>query len=264
MTINSINKNQEALNTPLKYYYRDGTEVTRYKIFPSDNPKSKRMYSHRECWLCNGTAYLPHYAHIDSGVCYKCMGHGTHKRQVWTKEQINKLEEKDKIKIEEFNKEQEKNRPAILKAQEEEKKQKQIAEEKRLADIEAKFEKMEYVGTIGEKIELEVRIVFSKTFDGYYGSSTIYSMEDSKGNSLVYWQSGYGNFPSIEKKEENGDLLMWNPAKEEKFLIKATVKDYKVYEREYGYGKVKQTILARPKTIRAVGEQHWQNIGTWK
>ena len=100
--------------------------------------------------------------------------------------------------------------------------------------------------------------------------STLYSMEDSNGNSLVYWQSGYGNFPRLEKKEENGDLLFWCPnydpelknEEQEKFLIKATVKDYKVYEN--GYGKVKQTILARPKTIRAVGEQHWQNIGTWK
>ena len=103
--------------------------------------------------------------------------------------------------------------------------------------------------------------------------STMYSMEDNNGNSLVYWQSGYGNFPRIEKKEQNGELLFWCPhygselknEEQEKFLIKAIVKDHRIYERKNGFGeKEKQTILARPKTIRAVGEQHWQNIGTWK
>ena len=245
-----------------KYFYRDGTENTKYKVFPSDNPKSKRMFSHTTCWLCNGTAFLPHYAHVDNGVCYTCKGHGAHRRQVWTKEQIEKLLEKDKIKNEKFSKDQEDRKEEILAEQEKRKEEEKIAEEKRLAEIEDKLAKQEYIGSIGDKIELEVKIVFSKTFDGYYGQSTIYSLEDNKGNSLVYWQSGYGKFPTMEKKEKDGTLLFYNPPKGEKFLIKATVKEHKVYENNFG--KTKQTVLARPKNIQDVDKQHWQDIGTWK
>lgn len=28
------------------------------------------------CWKCGGSGNLPHYRHIDNGVCYPCKGHG--------------------------------------------------------------------------------------------------------------------------------------------------------------------------------------------
>ena len=49
-------------------------------------------------------------------------------------------------------------------AQEKRKEEEKIAEEKRLAEIEDKLAKQEYIGSIGEKIELEVKVVFSKIF----------------------------------------------------------------------------------------------------
>ena len=60
MTINSINKNQEALNTPLKYYYRDvidgcWTEATKYKVFSNpDRPKTIRAVGEQH-WQNIGT-----------------------------------------------------------------------------------------------------------------------------------------------------------------------------------------------------------------
>ena len=88
MTINSINKNQEAFNTPLKYYYRDGTEATKYKVFSNpDKPKSKIRYSYEDCWKCDGKGVIDHYRYHDQGICYKCHDQKVLKTRVWTKEQ---------------------------------------------------------------------------------------------------------------------------------------------------------------------------------
>ncbi|MCK5087796.1 MAG: PAS domain S-box protein, partial [Melioribacteraceae bacterium] len=94
------------------------------------------------------------------------------------KEKLEKLE-KDKIKNEKFLKDQEDRKEEILAAQEKRKEEEKIAEEKRLAEIDDKLVKQEYIGSIGDKIELEVKVVFSKTFNSYYGQSTLYSLEDN-------------------------------------------------------------------------------------
>lgn len=39
----------------------------------------KQDFAHTEpCGKCSGTGFLPHYAHIDNGTCWDCMGCGWH------------------------------------------------------------------------------------------------------------------------------------------------------------------------------------------
>ena len=89
-----------------KYYYRDGTEATKYKVFSNpDKPKSKIRYSYEDCWKCDGKGVIDHYRYHDQGICYKCHDQKVLKTRVWTKEQIEKLDEKQSIKLAEQEKE---------------------------------------------------------------------------------------------------------------------------------------------------------------
>jgi hypothetical protein len=39
----------------------------------------KKDFAHTEpCGKCSGSGFLPHYAHIDNGVCWDCCGSGQH------------------------------------------------------------------------------------------------------------------------------------------------------------------------------------------
>jgi len=81
----------------------------------------------------------------------------------------------------------------------------------------------EYVGEIGDKIEVELTVTKNITLDGYYGLSHMHIMEDDCGNVYVWttqakdWEEG-----SVHK-------------------IAAGVKDHRTYKN------VKQTILTRCK-----------------
>ena len=44
----------------------------------------------------------------------------------------------------------------------------------------------EYVGAVGERIEIEVKILKAMSFDGIYGRSTMHIMEDTDGNQLKW------------------------------------------------------------------------------
>lgn len=79
----------------------------------------------------------------------------------------------------------------------------------------------EFVGSVGERIDVEVTVIAARRQDGYYGPSTIHHMEDAAGNRYL-WNTG-------SKSWEVGD----------KRHIKGTVKEHKVIKN------VNVTILTR-------------------
>ena len=83
----------------------------------------------------------------------------------------------------------------------------------------------EYVGEIGDRLELTVTVNKAITFDGYYGTSIMHIMEDGDGNVYV-WTTSSKSFPE-------GKVV----------TIRGTVKDHREYRG------VKQTILTRCKEI---------------
>ena len=82
----------------------------------------------------------------------------------------------------------------------------------------------EYVGEIGDKLELELFIRQTISLDGYYGPSTMHIMEDADENVFVW--------TTTAKTLTEGA----------RYKVKGTVKDHRVYKH------VKQTILTRCRT----------------
>lgn len=89
----------------------------------------------------------------------------------------------------------------------------------------------EYVGEIGERLKLTVRIdrVFSK--DGYYGTSNIHTMRDADGNIFMW--------ATTAKCLEEGH---W-------YSMTGTVKEHKVFRN------AKQTWLTRCLSIKDLGKE---------
>ena len=79
----------------------------------------------------------------------------------------------------------------------------------------------QFVGAVGERLDLEVTVIAARRQDGYYGPSTVHHMEDAAGNRYL-WNTG-------SKSWEVGD----------KRHIKGTVKEHKVIKN------VNVTILTR-------------------
>ena len=86
----------------------------------------------------------------------------------------------------------------------------------------------EFVGTIGQKLSLEVTALAIRGYESAYGFVTIYNFKDADGNLLVWFSS---NDIGIEENK--------------KYSIIGTVKDHKTGDQKYGAKK--QTILTRVK-----------------
>ena len=82
----------------------------------------------------------------------------------------------------------------------------------------------EHVGTIGQRIELDVTLVSTKHFDNDFGGTDLLIWRDAAGNRLKWWASG-----SCE----------WAPALNATYHVKATVKGHAEYQG------VRETILTR-------------------
>ena len=84
----------------------------------------------------------------------------------------------------------------------------------------------QFVGTVGERLDLEVTVIAARRQEGYYGPSTIHHMEDAAGNRNL-WNTG-------SKSWEVGD----------KRHIKGTVKEHKIIKN------VNVTILTRCTVVK--------------
>jgi hypothetical protein len=92
------------------------------------------------------------------------------------------------------------------------------------AELETIRNKSKHFGNVGDRIELEATIVFSKGFDNFYGVTYINSLVDNDGNHFVYKGNELGNA---------GDVV----------TLKATVKEHSEYNG------VNQTVINRPKIL---------------
>lgn len=84
----------------------------------------------------------------------------------------------------------------------------------------------QFVGAVGDRLDLEVTVIAARRQDGYYGPSTVHHMEDAAGNRYI-WNTG-------AKSWEVGD----------KRHIRGTVKDHKVIKN------VNITILTRCTIVK--------------
>jgi len=81
----------------------------------------------------------------------------------------------------------------------------------------------QFVGTVGERIVVEVTVEKNITLEGYYGLSTLYVMRDVEGNCFVW------NSTSKKTVLKQGET----------YTLKGTIREHKTYKNQ------KQTVLTR-------------------
>jgi hypothetical protein len=66
--------------------------------------------------------------------------------------------------------------------------------EKQVAETTTKTSTSTYLGQIGERITVDVRVMRKHSFEGHYGRTTVLSFQTPDGNDLVWFQSGNQEF----------------------------------------------------------------------
>ena len=188
--------------------------------------------------VCNGEL-VP--SHVDNGVCWQCNGSGkVHGKWIErTPEYQAKLDAKRAAKLAKENAEREKEE-AERKAQEEAEKARIEAEKaQEEARIKAEKAKSQYVGNIGDRIEVKVTYIKSASWIAHMGwlenTMYIHTFKDADGNCFIWKTQNFCSF-------ECGDSLM----------LKGTVKNHSEYQDE------KQTELTRCK-MTALPNQENEN-----
>lgn len=104
-----------------------------------------------------------------------------------------------------------------------------LPEDKVIAAVESLIyepSESEFVGEIGDRVELWLTVDKAVALDGYYGTSTLHQMHDDAGNVYVWTTSSKS----------------WTVGSEHH--IKGTIKDHKVYHNEH------QTYLTRCTEVK--------------
>lgn len=184
--------------------------------------------------VCNGH---PVPSHVDQGVCFKCGGSKVQraKWKIYTPEYEKKLEErraKRRAKWLEEHKEeieaQEREVEERRQRAEAEKKAREEAERLEQERIEAQKKRSQYIGEVGERINIEAVYEYTAWFTvkGFYGGEEIMYIHNFRaGDNKLIWKSSKGRPTLIE----DGD----------KIQLIGTVKEHKEYKGE------KQTSLTR-------------------
>lgn len=216
------------------------------KLIKIDRNGSKHYEGMMTCDRCQGRGWFAtgvcngHLvpSHVDNAVCYKCHGEGKVYGK-WierTPEYQAKLDARRKAKAEAQwkaaeaeNAEREKQRKLAEEAE-------RLAKEAEEARIKALKAISQFVGQVGDKLDLTATFDHTawfecRSFSGY-GTTTMYihTFKDADGNVLI-WKTSNG-LGSMGLQE--GDLVQ----------VKGTVKDHNEYKDE------KQTLLTRCKITR--------------
>ncbi len=101
---------------------------------------------------------------------------------------------------------------------------KEEAEERKKAR-QAEYQSSEYVGAVGDRITVTVKVIFHKEIGGEFGITHLYKMRDGDGNAFTW-------FSSNDVLEEG-----------KHYALTGTVKKHETYEG------VKQTIITRCKAV---------------
>jgi hypothetical protein len=205
------------------------------KLIKVDRNGSKHYEGLIKCDRCGGNGYYaigvhngaPRLSPLDNGVCWKCYGSGKVLGK-WierTPEYQAKLDAKREAK---WNAEK-----ARIEAERQEREAKERAErEAREAEIKARKSISQYVGDVGQKLEIKGTYERSgsyerKSFSGF-GTETVYvhTFKDADGNIFTW-------------KTANNICLEYG----EPVILKGTVKEPNEYKDE------KQTVLTRCKVV---------------
>lgn len=178
-------------------------------------------YALKGCSKCAGTGHVCAQVQRSNtdDTCYDCKGSGYLRDKLYTSKQVaaqfqrHQRQEKKRIATAHINSEiyalqsiRTKVRDGFYKI-----------ERIRIAQV------SDFIGSVGDRIERDVTLTFTHSFDGFYGTTWINSMIDADGNVIVY---------------KGGNCL---GQKGDKFTIKGTVKEHAVYK------ETKQTVINRPK-----------------
>ena len=247
-------------------------------LLKEDHNQTKYYEIVESCPACGGTGYIPEYKHIDGGRCFTCDGSKVkiYKSKEYTSEHEAKLEQ-NRIKREEkkqletkenvekylsgetkinFGKYQGKSfieiteenysyiqwlssnskdlalSLAAYKIVEEKSK---IKEEEKIMEA----EKLEYIGKVGDKIQIQVTLENIFFYNSMYGMVTIYKFLDEDENILI-WKTT-SNLERIVTVD--GEKECENIQKGEMIQIKATIKEHSEYNGS------KQTLVNRVKVL---------------
>ena len=191
------------------------------KLIKIDKNGSKHYEEMMKCPRCGGYGKVVHhmengqpsYNWTDDGICWKCHGQGK-VLEKWierTPEYQAKLDARRKAKADA--------RAEYYRKVNEEIKAKEEAERKQ---IEEEKQRSQFIGEVGQKLEIKVEYIGSPFFESKFGRTYIHQFKDESGNKLV-WKSG-----TVVLQEEH-----------QMVTLKGTIKEHSEYKGE------KQTILTR-------------------
>ena len=230
----------------MKFYERANTEKhLNAKLIKIDRNGSKYYEGLTECDRCQGRGWfatgvcngelVP--SRIDQAVCWKCHG-AQYVPDRWierTPEYQAKLDAKRAAKAAELQAEREAEEARIREEEARLEAEREAARKAEEARILAEKAVSQYVGTVGQPIEVAVQYIGSPYFErkafGGYGVETCYihTFKDEHGNKIV-WMTGSG-------------LGKYHINELDHVIIRATVKEHKEYKGE------KQTSILRCKVI---------------
>ena len=214
------------------------------KLIKVDRNGTKYFAVDSPCQRCGGAGGADKWAYT-GWKCYECGGSGQGRTEIikeYTPEYEAKLEErraKRRAKWEAEHAEEIAKREAERKAKEEERRRAEEEAEKARQEEEARKAKSQFVGTVGDKVELKV--TFEKTawfeirsFAGF-GTETMYihTFRTEEGNAIV-WKTTSN---CLGDWDEEGNWIQTEAGQE--LTIKGIIKEHSEYRNE------KQTVLTR-------------------
>lgn len=178
-------------------------------------------------------------SHVANGVCFKCGGTGKERATMIIMTPENRAKaDADRAKREAKAAAEQAKREAEIAAQ----KQREAEEQaKREAEIAAAKAVSQYVGNVGDRVELTLTLAYTARWEvrSFYGGTDTMQMhilKDADGNTFT-WKTQNGLCVALGndqyKVAEKGDTVK----------IKGTIKDHSEYKDE------KQTVLTRCKVV---------------
>ena len=205
-----------------------------------------KYYADYTCHRCGGQGGSDAWAYT-GWTCYECNGAGT----LLTPRIIKEYTPEHQAKLDAQRAKREAKRQAEIEAKEAElraEREKAEAERKaKEAEIQAKRALSQYVGNVGDKLEIAVTVIYEAEYEvpSFKGWGTdhikVYGMEDENGNAII-WKTT-GRLTKEHVYDEYGHTETLYAHKGDKLTIKGTIKEHNEYKGQ------KQTLLNRVKLI---------------
>lgn len=213
--------------------------MTKLTYIKTDRNGTK-YYADYTCHRCGGQGGSDSWAYT-GWTCYECGGKGS----LVTPRIIKEYTPEHRAKLDAEIAKRQAKRQAELEAKEVElRAEEERAEAERQAkeaEDKAKRELSQYVGNIGDKLEIAVTVAYVATYEAPsfrgWGTDTIhvYGMEDENGNAIIWKTTG-----SLKKSSKSETV---SAHKGDKVTISGTIKEHNEYKGQ------RQTILNRVKLV---------------